>query len=151
MLIEIYGIPEEAFSPAERGYFLDPDLIEEYRAPTWVQTRYRFRQLKRGLHSKQILNYLRATEAGRPTMHSARDSLKSMPRIFQVQLVSRLTKGKLVGRPTVYLIVDIFSNAIVGYAVTLENPCWATAALALYNCFSDKAAVFERLGLPYES
>jgi hypothetical protein len=56
-----------------------------------------------------------------------------------------------VGRPTVYLIVDIFSNAIVGYAVTLENPSWATAALALYNCFSDKAAVFERLGLPYEA
>ena len=150
MLIEIYGIPEEAFSPAERGYFLDPNLIEKYRAPTWLQTRYRFRQLKRVAFKAD--SELPQGQRGRATDDAFGPGFFEIDAThFQVQLVSRLTKGKLVGRPTVYLIVDIFSNAIVGYAVTLENPSWATAALALYNCFSDKAAVFERLGLPYEA
>jgi hypothetical protein len=150
MLIDLYRIPEEAFSPAERGYFLDPDLIAKYRAPTWSQTRYRFRQLKRAAFKAD--SELPQGHRGKATDDAFGPGFFEIDAtFFQVQLVSRLTKGKLVGRPTVYLIVDIFSGAIVGYAVTLENPSWATAALALYNCFSDKAAVFERLGLPYES
>jgi len=150
MLIEIYNIPEEAFSPADRGYFLDPNLIEKYRVPTWPQTRYRFRQLKRA--ASKAGSELPQGQRGRATDGAFGPGFFEIDAThFQVQLVSRLTKGKLVGRPTVYLIVDIFSDAIVGYAVTLENPSWATAALALHNCFSDKAKVFKRLGLPYEA
>jgi hypothetical protein len=150
MLIEMYGMPGEAFSPDGMGYFLDPDLIEKYRAPTWPQARYRFRQLKRVAFKAD--SELPQGQRGRATDGAFGPGFFEIDAThFQVQLVSRLTKGKLVGRPTVYLIVDIFSDAIVGYAVTLENPSWATAALALYNCFSDKAAVFKRLGLPYET
>src|ERR1035441_2177027 len=150
MLIDLYRIPEEAFSPAERGYFLDPDLIAKYRAPTWPQTRYRFRQLKKAASKTE--SELPQGQRGKATDNVYGPGFFEIDAThFQVQLVSRLSKGKLVGRPTVYLIVDIFSGAVVGYAVTLENPSWATAALALYNCFSDKAAVFERLGLPYET
>ncbi|WP_184415253.1 hypothetical protein [Rhodocyclus tenuis] len=148
MLIDIYKIPAGAFSPDDGGYFLDPALIDKYRAPTWPQTRYRFRQLKKAA-------FQRDAELPRGNRGKATDDafgpgfFEIDATYFQIQLVSRLTKGKLVGRPAVYLIVDIYSGAIVGYAVTLENPSWATAALALYNCFSDKGAVFERLGLPY--
>ena len=150
MLIEMYGVPEEAFSPDEKGYFLDRDLIEKYRAPTWPQTRYRFRQLKSGAFKRD--SELPQGQRGRATDHAFGPGFFEIDAThFQIQLVSRLTKGKLVGRPTVYLIVDIFSDAIVGYAVTLENPSWAIAAIALYNCFSDKGSVFERLGLPYEA
>ena len=150
MLIDLYRIPELAFSPAERGYFLDPDLIAKYRAPTWPQTRYRFRQLKKAASKTE--SELPQGHRGKATDNVSGPGFFEIDAThFQVQLVSRLSKGKLVGRPTVYLIVDIFSGAVVGYAVTLENPSWATAALALYNCFSDKAAVFERLGLPYET
>ncbi|GAA5176215.1 hypothetical protein GCM10025771_10360 [Niveibacterium umoris] len=150
MLIDIYRIPASAFSPNDSGYFLDPALIDKYRAPTWPQTRYRFRQLKKAA-------FQRDAELPRGNRGKATDDaigpgfFEIDATYFQIQLVSRLTKGKLVGRPTVYLIVDIYSGAIVGYSVTLENPSWATAALALYNCFSDKGAVFERLGLPYEA
>jgi hypothetical protein len=149
MLIDLYRIPEEAFTPATSGYFLDPTLMAKYRAPTWSQTRYRFRQLKR-IASKPD-SELPQGHRGKATNNVYGPGFFEIDAThFQIQLVSRLSKGKLVGRPTVYLIVDIFSNAITGYGVTLENPSWATAALALYNCFSDKAAVFKRLALPYE-
>ena len=150
MLIDIYGVPDEAFSPNSKGYFLDSALIKKYRTPTWPQTRYRFRQFKINLLQREV-------ELPRGNRGKATDDVfgpgffEIDATFFQIQLVSRLTKSKLVGRPTVYLIVDIYSDAIVGYTVTLENPSWAVAALALYNCFSDKGAVFERLGLPYEA
>lgn len=150
MLIDIYGVPDEAFSPDGKGYFLDTDLIDKYRAPTWPQTRYRFRQFKNAALQRDA-------ELPRGNRGKAADDafgpgfFEIDATHFQIHLVSRLTKGKLVGRPTVYLIVDIYSGVIVGYAVTLENPSWATAALALYNCFSDKGAIFERLSLPYET
>lgn len=150
MLIEQYGLPAQAFSSEQTGYFLDPILIEKHRAPTWAQTRYRFRQLKK-------LDQNRDSELPQGHRGKAANDVfgpgffEIDATYFQIQLVSRLTKNNLVGRPTVYLIVDIFSNAIVGYHLTLENPSWATAALALYNCFSDKEAGFKRLGLPYQS
>ena len=150
MLIDIYGVPDAAFSPDGQGYFLDPALIEKYRTPTWPQTRYRFRQFKKAAHQRDA--ELPRGNRGKATDDAFGPGFFEIDAtFFQIQLVSRLTKGKLVGRPTVYLIVDIYSGAIVGYAVTLENPSWANAALALYNCFSDKGAVFERLGLPYEA
>jgi hypothetical protein len=150
MLISLFGVPISVLSDDDRGLFLDPDLVQKYRVPTWMQFRYRCRQLKKALLLFE--NELPLGKRGR-----AKDGIPGPgfyeidATHFQIQLVSRLTKNELVGRPTVYLIVDVYDGIIAGYAVTLENPSWATAALALYNCFSDKASVFERLGLPYKS
>lgn len=70
---------------------------------------------------------------------------------LQIQLVSRYGRANLVGTPTLYLIMDIWSGACVGYALSLENASWALAARALHNCFQDKTEVFRRLNLPYTS
>jgi len=70
---------------------------------------------------------------------------------LQVQLVSRYGRQHLVGEPTLYIVVDVWSGAIVGYALSLNSPSWALASKALRNCFTDKTEVFERLNLPYTS
>ncbi|AMP08234.1 integrase core domain protein [Collimonas arenae] len=150
MLIALYGIPEEAMSEQKHGLFLDRVLVEKYRVPTWTQFRYRCRCLK-----NEVTN--QGTELPQGKRGKAADDVfgpgffEIDATHFQIQLVSRLTKAQLVGKPTVYLIVDIFSGAITGYCVSLENPSWAVAAQALFNCFNDKGFVFKRLGLPYES
>lgn len=150
MLIVLCGIPDAELKESEHGLLMDPVLIEKYRPPTWPQCRYIFRKLKR----KDVAQ---GEEAPRGKRGKAADNVPGPgfyeidATFFQIQLVSRVTKSVLVGRPVVYLIVDIFDGVIVGYAVTLENPSWAVAALALYNCFSDKGATFARLGLPFKS
>jgi|GEM_PF-1656491 len=68
---------------------------------------------------------------------------------LQVQLVSRWLRTQLVGTATLYIVVDVWSSAIVGYYFTLENASWRVAASALANTFSSKGHVFERLGLDY--
>lgn len=70
---------------------------------------------------------------------------------FQVQLVSRFTRSRLIGDATVYIIIDVWSGAIVGYAVSALPASWEVARSALLNCFTDKSEVFKELGLPYTS
>lgn len=69
---------------------------------------------------------------------------------LQVQLVSRWSRTTLVGNAALYIVVDVWSSAIVGYYFTLENASWRVAASALANTFSRKRQVFERLELDYE-
>lgn len=60
--------------------------------------------------------------------------------VLDVYCVSRLNRNRIVGRPTLYVVVDQFSRMIVGMYVGLEPPCWAGAMLALWNCSIDKVA-----------
>ncbi|GFE59639.1 hypothetical protein [Geobacter sp. AOG2] len=68
---------------------------------------------------------------------------------LQVQLVSRWSRTEVVGNATLYIVVDVWSSAIVGYYFSLENASWRVAASALANTFSGKWQVFERLALDY--
>lgn len=67
----------------------------------------------------------------------------------QNRIVSRLDPSRLVREATLYIIIDVWSGAIVGYAISLAPASWLLAAKALHNCFTSKAEVFSRLGLPY--
>ncbi len=60
--------------------------------------------------------------------------------VLDVYCVSRLNRNRIVGRPTLYIVVDQFSRMIVGMYVGLEPPCWVGAMLALWNCCIDKVA-----------
>ena len=58
--------------------------------------------------------------------------------IADVYLVSEQDREKIIGRPTLYFVVDVFSRAIVGMYVGLENASWVSAMEALANAVSDK-------------
>lgn len=60
--------------------------------------------------------------------------------IADVYLVSRFNRNWIIGRPVVYVIVDVFSRMIVGIFVGLEGPSWNGARQALLNAFSDKVS-----------
>lgn len=151
MLIKLYELPDGAVPiDAHSEVLLSPALIQKYRLPTWNQFRYRCRKLQ--AEDRPASDDLPRGERGKATDNIPGPGFFEIDAThFQIQLVSRVTTSKLVGRPSVYLIVDIYSGVIAGYALTLENPSWAVAALALYNTFSDKGPIFERLGLPFQS
>lgn len=56
----------------------------------------------------------------------------------------------IIGKPTLYLIVDRWSRLIVGYTLTLENPSWSAALMALLSIFEDKAALCAQYGVEYK-
>lgn len=57
--------------------------------------------------------------------------------VADVEIVSELFSDQIIGRPIVYIVVDVFTGMIVGFAVTL-SVSWEGAAAALENAFSDK-------------
>lgn len=71
--------------------------------------------------------------------------------IVDLYLVSILNRFRIVGRPVIYYVKDVFSRMIVGLYVGLENPSWATATIALANAFSDKVKYCQQFGIQIDS
>ncbi len=67
--------------------------------------------------------------------------------VGDIYLRSYLNRKLIIGRPIIYIVVDVFSRMIVGFAVTLEGPSWAGAKLALENAFFDKVAFCKQFGI----
>lgn len=67
--------------------------------------------------------------------------------IADVYLVSEQDREKIIGRPTLYLVVDVFSRAIVGMYVGLENASWVSAMEALSNAVLDKVEYCSRFDI----
>lgn len=53
--------------------------------------------------------------------------------VGDIYLRSSINRCWIVGRPIVYIIVDVWSTAIVGFYVCLSGPSWSTAKVALFN------------------
>lgn len=53
--------------------------------------------------------------------------------IGDVYLRSTVNRAWLVGRPIVYIVVDVWSTAIVGFHVCLSGPSWDMAKLAIFS------------------
>lgn len=61
--------------------------------------------------------------------------------------VSQTNPNQIIGRPTLYIVIDQFSRLIVGMYVGLEPPCWVGAMLALWNCSQDKVKFCAKYGV----
>lgn len=66
--------------------------------------------------------------------------------IADIHLVDE-SRRFLLGRPTMYLVVDTFSTLIVGVHITFENAQYSQASEAIWNAFEDKVAFCFRLGI----
>lgn len=64
-----------------------------------------------------------------------------------IYLVSRFDRRKIVGRPTIYVVVDVFSGLIVGLYIGFEHPTWLGAMMALANAAADKVAWCAQFGI----
>jgi len=58
--------------------------------------------------------------------------------IADIYLVSRQNADWIIGRPVVYMVIDVFSRIITGFYVGLEGPSWLGAMMAIYNTTRNK-------------
>lgn len=58
--------------------------------------------------------------------------------IADIYLASSLNRNRVIGRPVIYAIIDVFSRLITGIYVGLEGPSWIGAMMALDNMITDK-------------
>jgi|GEM_PF-4506048 len=94
------------------------------------------------------LRYRPVTGRGRRGVFGPGSYFQVDATVFNVHLVNGITGEKLIGKATVYFIVDVFSGLIAGVAVTLEPPSWAGVMLALENMTLNKVALCREYRVP---
>lgn len=67
--------------------------------------------------------------------------------IADIYLVSSLDRNRIIGRPVVYAIIDVFSRLVTGIYVGLEGPSWLGAMMALDNMVIDKVEFCRKYGI----
>jgi len=70
--------------------------------------------------------------------------------IADVFLVSSKNRGAIIGKPTLYLVVDRKSWLMVGFYIGLENSSWSAAMQAILSISEDKEALCQRHGIRYD-
>ena len=81
---------------------------------------------------KFLLRYRALTGGGSSQLATGPGSLFQIDStVADIYLLSSVFEGKLVGRPTLYLIIDVWSRLIVGYHLTLAYPSYDSACMAL--------------------
>lgn len=68
--------------------------------------------------------------------------------IADIYLVSQFDRTLIVGRPTIYFAVDVYSRLIVGIYVGFEHPSWMAAMALLINVVTPKVAFCAQYGIP---
>ncbi|MFB1082495.1 integrase [Jeotgalibacillus sp. JSM ZJ347] len=58
--------------------------------------------------------------------------------IADIYLVSCLDRNKVIGRPIIYLLIDIHSRCITGVNVSIENMAGTSLRMAIANALEDK-------------
>lgn len=69
--------------------------------------------------------------------------------IVDLWLVARDNRNKIIGKATLYLVVDRYTRLIAGFHLTLDKPSWSGAMEALLSVVADKKSLCERYGVAY--
>ncbi|AOY74998.1 Mu transposase C-terminal domain-containing protein [Clostridium formicaceticum] len=70
--------------------------------------------------------------------------------VGDIYLVSRFNRNWIIGRPVIYVAIDVFSRAIAGLYIGLEGPSWIGAMMALENTASNKVEFCKRFDIEIE-
>ncbi len=70
--------------------------------------------------------------------------------IADMYLRSSVNRTWIIGRPIVYVIVDVWSTAVVGFYVCLTGPSWETAKVALFNSVAAPELLGELWGCAWQ-
>ena len=71
--------------------------------------------------------------------------------VADLYLVSRYNRNWVIGRPVIYVIIDVFSRMVAGVYVGLEGPSWLGAMMALVNAATDKVRFCQEYGINISS
>lgn len=150
MLKDCYTVGYEVLNGATA-----PVLAPIDQLPTFAQFRYFYDKNYRKMHvlRKRIgtrrfeQNFREVTRDQTKTAQEIGDIYQIDATTADVYLVLSGNKDIVVGRPVVYLLIDVFSTLVTGLHVTFSNMCYDAASMAIWNAYSDKVAFCEEAGV----
>lgn len=132
------------------AFEVEPDAKPTLRQLRYyINTHFPYRHVRRrrygdkdwNLHERELLG----TADG--DVQGPGDRFQIDATVADVYLVSQFDRRRIVGRPVIYFIVDVFSRLITGLYVGFEGPSWAGAMMALVNMVAPKIEFCRRYGI----
>jgi len=126
---------------------LVPVMPPTEQLPTVAQARYWYKQATSDLRKTTIKREGERTYnlTKRPLLGDSTQMAVGPGAIYQVDatvgdlyLVSKYFRNRIIGRPVIYIVKDVFSRLITGFAVLLEGPSWRGATVAVNNVLTNK-------------
>jgi len=125
------------------------------RIPSYHQFYYWFKKLE---DPKKDIQFRKSTKEyelkHRPILSNSKSETNGPGTRFQIDatiadiyLVSSLDVNKVIGRPVIYAVLDVYSRIITGLYVGLEGPSWIGAMMALDNMVADKVEFCHQYGI----
>lgn len=125
------------------------------RIPSYNQFYYWFKKFE---DPKQDIQFRKSTKEYelkyRPILSNSKSETNGPGTRFQIDatiadiyLVSSLDVNKVIGRPVVYAVIDVYSRIITGIYVGLEGPSWLGAMMTLDNMVGDKVEFCQKYGI----
>ncbi|WP_416761917.1 hypothetical protein ACNI65_06560 [Roseateles sp. So40a] len=133
-------------------------LKPEAEAPSYHQL-YRFLHenypmetvIRRRKGDKEFEQNHRSTEGSiQQKSHGVGHQYEFDATIVDVELVATKNRSLIVGKPTLYLIIDRESRMIVGWYLGFENPSYTPAMLAILSIGENKERLCAYLGIEYD-
>ncbi|MNW46419.1 Transposon Tn7 transposition protein TnsB [compost metagenome] len=134
---------------------LIPVLPPSEKLPTFGQYKYWFQKemnlestLKSRLGRKRYeLNYRPILGSSTHESFGPGSRFQIDATVADVYLVSEYQREWIIGRPIVYIVIDVFSRYITGIYIGLEGPSWVGAMMALANTTADKVNYCAEYGI----
>ncbi|MBM7616167.1 Mu transposase C-terminal domain-containing protein [Alkaliphilus hydrothermalis] len=154
----------ETYNLILREFFSDRFFIEgqeEYkvwdksRIPTYQQFYYWFRNstdVKKDIFFREGSKEYELKH--RPLLKNSTIETNGPGTRFQIDatpgdiyLVSTFNRNRIIGKPVLYAIIDVFSRLVTGIYVGLEGPSWTGAMMALDNMIENKVQFCKKYGI----
>ena len=75
------------------------------------------------------------------------DSAQIDATIADIFLVSQSDRSKIIGRPTMYFLMDSYTHIVTGMHITLDPPSWHSAGICIVNSGEDKVKFCAKYGI----
>lgn len=149
---------QDHYSVARSGNSDFKDLKPISERPSYIQFRHYWKHHFKKTNEQQLIDRegelvharkFRAVtrsasrDAGRPGAVYQIDST-----VLDVNVVHSLYPEIVIGRPTLYWVVDVFSTMITGFYLGFESASYNTATLALWNAYRNKVELCAEFGIP---
>lgn len=130
-------LPKKGSYPTTRQFrYIIHSEIDKLSRLKMATTTGHFNRNHRGLHSHIY------QDIDGPGHQYAIDST-----VADVYLVSSINRAWICGRPVVYIVVDVWSSAIVGFHVCWTGPSWEMAKVALFSVAAGSEFISQAWGI----
>ncbi|MEK3985089.1 Mu transposase C-terminal domain-containing protein [Paenibacillus sp. FSL K6-3166] len=142
----------------KRGYYrkygVRVPIVDFDRAPSLRQFRYWYKnsssEFGREVNKR---GKRRATMKVRPLIGNASERAFCVGAVFEVDatrsdiILVSFDRRTILGKPTLYVVIDVFSRLIVGYHVSLASESWFEAMVAVEHAAANKVESCARYGI----